>query len=139
MPKLSARLVFLQPGQLKIPLRFPRGKGVSLERLKASLHEHREVLCPLIVRKSGVGGYLVLDGHRRLQAIWQLQAEEPRLFQRIPCYILPAGDDPVQDFRLFLVLNDHSPLEPFDFDRAIATLEKNACSRGATHPPGVGG
>jgi hypothetical protein len=124
MPEMPRRYLQLKPSQLTLPMGFPeRENPPPLSGLKALILEYGGLLRPLIVRPCSDGQYLVLDGRRRLKAVWELQDEEhEKMLRWLPCFIIQSSG-PVMDMKLFILLNSHAPLGEGDLERALATIE----------------
>ncbi len=83
----------------------------ALEGLAASLREHG-VLTPLVARRDGEGGYVLVAGERRWRAARLAGLE------RVPVYVRGAPPSPVEQLELALIEN----LQREDLDPVEAAL-----------------
>lgn len=103
----------------------PREARHPLGPLKQSLRTDG-LLAPLVVRPSPDGCFVVLDGRRRLQAIWELLGDggfPPG--ETVACHVIP-GAMPLRDLHYFLVLNQAAGLSAGDAERIQAAIEEAA-------------
>jgi ParB-like chromosome segregation protein Spo0J len=124
MPESLPKFAQLKPSQLTLPISFPpRENPTPLGTVKEELLEYG-FLRPLVVRPGTEGQYVVLDGRRRLQAVWELQDDgHERHFRWLPCYVIHS-DGPLTDLKLYLMLNKYPPLSVGEVERTLAEIEK---------------
>lgn len=92
----------------------------DLVELKNSIKENG-VKVPLTVRMGEEGKILLVDGERRLRAVWAL-LEEGVEIATVPCIVEPRGyNDEMRTLDL-IVRNDGKPLTPIEEARVIARL-----------------
>jgi ParB-like chromosome segregation protein Spo0J len=119
------RFLQLKPSQLTLPMAFPqRENPPPLSILKEEILEYDGLLFPLIVRPQSKDQYLVLDGRRRLQAVWELQDEgHEKMLRWLPSYVIESTG-PVMDLKLFLLLNKHAAIGVGEYERTLALIEE---------------
>ena len=127
MPAASLpKFMRVKVSQLGLNSAFPRREvEPDMSLLKSQIVEYG-ILSPLVVRlatSNPTNFYLVLDGRRRLQALWELQNEgHSKLVNWVPCYCLDSNT-PLSDLKLFIILNGHAPLGAGEYERAMEALE----------------
>ncbi len=101
----------------------------NIEELADSLELAGMIINPLIVRKTDMGEYEVLSGHRRRLAAMKCVERGKKAFEFLPCIILQISDDILQEMEEILA---DSQVNAFDVIAKYILITSNSTARELT-------